>query len=59
MKSNNIITFEGIIPKDAQLKEQINEILNRFNFSVDYLGAVRELPKRDYRLHKTTYGRNS
>lgn len=50
-ESNNIITFDGIIPKDAQLKEQINGILNRLNFSVDYLGAVRELPKRDYRLH--------
>lgn len=55
-ESNNIITFDGIIPRDEQLKKQINEILERFAFSVDYLGAVRELPKRDYRLHDDKNG---
>lgn len=50
-ESGSIITFDGIIPRDERLKNQIAGILNKFRFSVDYLGAVRELPKRDYRLH--------
>ena len=50
-ESGSIITFDGIIPRDERLKNQIAGILNKFKFSVDYLGAVRELPKRDYRLH--------
>ena len=36
-ESGSIITFDGIIPRDERLKNQIAGILNKFKFSVDYL----------------------
>ena len=48
---DNIVIFDGITPKNRNIEEQVGGIWDGLRFSVNYLGAVRELPKRDYRLH--------